>query len=91
MSTREMAINIINGFTEEELVEFVKAYSEKKAQEKAAEQTVAAEKEELEERRRVFEKLDSMVRENSHYVADIGDDDKEILLKHLDEKYGEGL
>lgn len=91
MSTREMAINIINGFTEEELVEFVKAYSEKKAQEKAAEQTVAAEKEELEERRRIFRKLTDSIEKYAPLYGDNSDNDKEVLLEYRMKKYGEGL
>lgn len=90
MSTREIALNIFNTLSEEQLILFIKSFSDG-ANGKKAEQEKAAEQAELEERRRAFEELDRMVRENSHYVADIGDNDKEILAERLMEKYGEGL
>lgn len=84
MSTREMAINIFNTLTEEQLVEFIKTYSKNSAENK----TDDPEQKELEERKEAFERLDRMVGENSHFVADIGDNDKEILAAYRKEKFG---
>lgn len=84
MSTREIAINIINALSEEQLIEFIKTYSKNSAENKVED----PEEKELEERKKAFERLDRMVSENSHYVANIGDNDKEILEAHRREKYG---
>ncbi len=94
MSTREMAVELISSLSEgqvKNLVEFVKGFYGNDVQEKAAEQEKAAKEKELEEKSKAFERLDRLVRENSHYVSDIGDNDKEMLYQALMEKYGEGL
>ena len=81
MSTREMAINIFNTLTEEQLVGFIKTYSKNSAENKAED----PEQKELEECKKNFERLDKMVDENSHFVSDIGDNDKEIPAVHCEE------
>ena len=94
MSTREQAVELISSLSEgqvKNLVEFVKGFYGNAAEEKDAEQAKEAKEKELEEKRMAFKRLDRLVRENSHFVSDIGDNDKELLYQALMEKYGEGL
>lgn len=82
MSTREIALNIFNTLSEEQLIEFIKSYSDGE-NEKNAEQ----EKAELEERRRAFEELSQMIEENARLYPARGDNYKEIIADCIAEKY----
>lgn len=91
MSNREMAISIINGFTEEQLIEFMEWHDQIIARERAAEQAKAAKEKELEERRRIFRRLTESIEKYAPLYGDNSDNDKEVLLEYRMRKYGEGL
>ena len=91
MSTREMAISMINDLTDEQLAEFIKWHDQIVAREKSAEQEKANKEKELAERRRAYEEIDQIIRREAHLYSDLGDNDKETLYKARMEKYGEGL
>lgn len=90
MSTREMAIELVSSLSDEQvkrLIEFIKGFTGK-ANEESNKKEVSTKEKTEEEKRRAFEKLDQLVRENSHYLSDIGYDDKETLAALRKEKYG---
>ncbi len=91
MSTRGIAVELINSLPEEQvkgLVDFIKGFVDNSTKKKLENMEREAEQKDLVERQKAFERLDRLVRENSHYVAGIGDNDKEILAAHRREKYG---
>ncbi len=79
MSQRELALQMVNNLSEEKaaaLIVFLREFAGADAEEQAKQQ-------EIERKRKAFEELNSMIK-----PLDIGDNDKEILQRHREEKYG---
>lgn len=75
MSQKELALQMVQGLSEEKaaaLVVFLKDFSDGKAEQL-----------EREKKRRAFEELKSMIK-----PLGLEDNDKEVLQKHREEKYG---
>ena len=86
MSTRELAINIFNTLNEEQLIEFIKTYSDNSVGKKVNDVEKKAEERDLDEKRRALEELNQFVDKYSHLIAT--DDYKEDLAAYRREKYG---
>lgn len=92
MSTKTRVINLVSSLTEEQAEILLKLINGLDAEElRTPEQIKADEDADLARRRQAFEHLNQMIKEYAPLFADIGDNDKEMRLKYLDEKYGEGL
>lgn len=79
MSQKELAVQMVNSLSEEKaaaLIVFLREFADAQSEERSKQQ-------EIERKRKAFEELNAMIK-----PLDIGDNDKEILQKHREEKYG---
>ncbi|MCM1298412.1 MAG: hypothetical protein NC203_08110 [Firmicutes bacterium] len=79
MSQRELALQMVNNLSEEKaaaLIVFLREFAGAEAEELAKQR-------EIERKRKAFARMNELTR-----PLDIGDNDKEILQKHREEKYG---
>lgn len=81
MSTREIALSIFNTLSEEQLIEFIKNFSDGGAEREA-------EKKDLEKKCKAFEDLSRRIEESASFYPIPEDNDKEVLAEHRMEKYG---
>lgn len=79
MSQKELALQMVNDLSEEKaaaLIVFLREFAGEQAEEQARQQ-------EIERKRRAFKRMNEIIR-----PLNIGDNDKEILQRHREERYG---
>ena len=78
MSQKELALQMVNDLSEEKaaLIVFLREFAGEKAEEQARQR-------EIEKKRTAFGRMNEIIR-----PLGLGDNDKEILQKHREEKYG---